>query len=45
MLYDGFKQDDMIVIPASYEEDVAAALTPLDDAPVYLVEEIPYFKK
>ena len=45
MLYDGFKQEDMIVIPASYEEDVANALAPLDDVPVYLVEEIPYYKK
>ena len=45
MLYDGFRQGDMIVLPASYEEDVAGALAALDDAPVYLVEEIPYYKK
>ena len=45
MLYDGFREEDMIVIPAGYEEDVEAALAPLDDAPVYLVEEIPYYKK
>lgn len=45
MMYDGFDPDHMTVIPASYEEDVAGALEPLDDKPVYLVEEIPYYKK
>ncbi|MBQ6389251.1 MAG: DUF1727 domain-containing protein [Mogibacterium sp.] len=45
MLYDGFDPDKMTVLPASYEEDVAAVLEPLPDKPVYLVEEIPYYKK
>ena len=45
MLYDGFDPEHMTVLPASYEEDLAAALEPLPDEPVYLVEEIPYYKK
>ncbi|MBQ6622047.1 MAG: DUF1727 domain-containing protein [Mogibacterium sp.] len=45
MLYDGFDPAKMTVLPASYEEDLAAALQPLPDEPVYLVEEIPYYKK
>ena len=45
MLYDGFDRQKMTVLPASYEEDLKEALTPLEDVPVYLVEEIPYYKK
>ncbi|MBR2540657.1 MAG: DUF1727 domain-containing protein [Mogibacterium sp.] len=45
MLYDGFDPEHMTVLPSGYEEDIVPALTPLDDQPVYLVEEIPYYKK
>ena len=45
MMYDGFDPSHMTVKPSGYEEDVVSALEPLGDYPVYLVEEIPYYKK
>ena len=45
-LYDGFDEKDMIVLPDSTEETIARALSKIPgDDPVYLVEEIPYWKK
>jgi len=45
-LYDGFQEKDLLVLPDSLEPTIAAALTGIPgDAPVYLVEEIPYWKK
>ena len=45
-LYDGFDEKDMIVLPDSQEETIAKALEKIPgDDPVYLVEEIPYWKK
>ena len=45
MMYDGFDPDKMTVLPGGYEDDITGALEPLEDKPVYLVEEIPYYKK
>ena len=45
MMYDGFDPEHMTVLKSGYEEDIIPALEPLPDDPVYLVEEIPYYKK
>lgn len=45
MMYDGFDPDHMTVLQSGYEEDIIPALEKLPDDPVYLVEEIPYYKK
>ncbi len=45
-LYDGFDEKDLIVLPDSKEETIEKALSEIPgDEPVYLVEEIPYWKK
>ena len=45
-LYDGFDEKDMIVLPDSNEETIAKTLVKIPGKdPVYLVEEIPYWKK
>lgn len=44
-LYDGFDPKDMIVLPDSYAPTVTEAVAKLDTDNVYLIEEIPYFKK
>ena len=45
-LYDGFPEDKMMVLPDSKEDTIRKTLEKLPgDAPVYLVEEIPYYKK
>lgn len=44
-LYDGFDEQNMVVLPDSYEEAVTGAVKNLPTDNVYLVEEIPYFKK
>ncbi len=45
-LYDGFPEDKMLVLPDSTEATIKDALEKIPgDAPVYLVEEIPYYKK
>ena len=45
-LYDGFDEKDMIVLPDSKEETIEKALSKIPgNDPVYLVEEIPYWKK
>lgn len=45
-LYDGFNEDDMVILPDGYEKTVEEALKKIPGKePVYLVEEIPYYKK
>ena len=45
-LYDGFDEKDMIVLPDSNEETISKTLRKIPGKdPVYLVEEIPYWKK
>ena len=45
-LYDGFDEKDMIVLSDSHEETIEKTLSKVPgDDPVYLVEEIPYWKK
>ena len=43
---DGFDEDNMIILPDSTEKTVEEALKKIPGKePVYLVEEIPYYKK
>lgn len=44
-LYDGLDEKDLITLPDSRGETIAAALRGVDCGVAYLVEEIPYWKK
>ena len=44
-LYDGLDEKDLITLPDSREETIAAALRGVEGDVAYLVEEIPYWKK
>jgi len=44
-LYDGFNEEDLIVLPDSYTQSVTDTVAKLETDNVYLIEEIPYFKK
>ena len=45
-LYDGFDEDKMMILPDSNEKTIENALKSIPGKdPVYLVEEIPYYKK
>ena len=44
-LYDGLDEKDLVTLPDSREETIAAALRGVEGDVAYLVEEIPYWKK